>query len=46
MKLEDDAGHRLPHDGTTFGRLMVKGPFIVGSYFKGDGEYVTLEPRR
>jgi fatty-acyl-CoA synthase len=37
MKLEDDAGGRLPHDGTTFGRLKVKGPFIVGKYFKGDG---------
>jgi fatty-acyl-CoA synthase len=37
MKLVDDAGQRLPHDGATFGRLMVKGPFIVGSYFKGDG---------
>jgi len=37
MKLEDDANQRLPHDGTTFGRLMVKGPFIVGGYFKGDG---------
>ena len=37
MKLENDAGDRLPHDGTTFGRLLVKGPFIVESYFKGDG---------
>ena len=37
LKLEDDAGARLPHDGTTFGRLMVKGPFVVGEYFKGDG---------
>lgn len=37
MKLVDDAGLRLPHDGTTFGRLMVKGPFVVGQYFKGDG---------
>jgi fatty-acyl-CoA synthase len=40
MKLENDAGEELPHDGTTFGRLMVKGPFIVGSYFKGDGGQV------
>jgi fatty-acyl-CoA synthase len=40
MKLENDAGERLPHDGTTFGRLMVKGPFIVDSYFKGDGGQV------
>ncbi|MGZ3376839.1 MAG: long-chain-fatty-acid--CoA ligase [Phenylobacterium sp.] len=37
IKLEDDEGHRLPHDGTTFGRLMVKGPFVAGGYFKGDG---------
>ncbi|MBL8772940.1 MAG: long-chain-fatty-acid--CoA ligase [Phenylobacterium sp.] len=37
MKLEDDAGKRIAHDGATFGRLMVKGPFIVGSYFKGEG---------
>jgi fatty-acyl-CoA synthase len=37
MKLENDAGEELPHDGATFGRLMVKGPFVVGSYFKGDG---------
>ncbi|MFL5298427.1 MAG: long-chain-fatty-acid--CoA ligase [Phenylobacterium sp.] len=37
MKLTDDAGERLTHDGTTFGRLKVKGPFIVGSYFKGEG---------
>ena len=37
MKLENDAGERLPHDGTTFGRLMVKGPFIAGSYVKGEG---------
>ena len=37
MKLTDEDGHRLPHDGTTYGRLKVKGPFISGAYFKGDG---------
>ncbi len=37
MKLVDDADARLPHDGTTFGRLKVKGPFVVGEYFKADG---------
>ncbi|MDE2487091.1 MAG: long-chain-fatty-acid--CoA ligase [Alphaproteobacteria bacterium] len=37
MKLTDDAGARLPHDGTTFGRLKVKGPFVVREYFKGEG---------
>src|SRR4051812_25613891 len=37
MKLVDDAGQELPHDGTTFGRLLVAGPAVVGEYFKGDG---------
>ena len=37
LKLVDDNDAPLPHDGTTFGRLMVKGPFVVGQYFKGDG---------
>jgi fatty-acyl-CoA synthase len=37
MKLTDDEGRRLPHDGTTFGRLKVKGPYVVGEYFKGEG---------
>ncbi|MBI1405791.1 MAG: long-chain-fatty-acid--CoA ligase [Caulobacter sp.] len=37
MKLVDDDGKQLPHDGQTFGHLMVKGPFVVGEYFKGAG---------
>jgi fatty-acyl-CoA synthase len=37
LKLVNDAGERLPHDGTTFGRLMVKGPFVVRQYFKAEG---------
>jgi fatty-acyl-CoA synthase len=40
MKLVDDEGRRLPHDGTTFGRLLVKGPFIVDTYFKGEGGHI------
>ncbi len=40
MKIVDDAGVELPRDGKTFGRLMVRGPWIVGSYFKGDGGQV------
>ena len=34
MKIVDDDGNTLPHDGTTFGRLMVKGPWIIGEYYK------------
>jgi len=37
MCLKDDDGRELPRDGTSFGRLMVRGPWIVESYFKGDG---------
>jgi fatty-acyl-CoA synthase len=34
MKIVDDAGKKLPWDGKTFGRLMVRGPAITKSYFK------------
>ena len=37
LRLVDDQEKLLPHDGETFGRLKVKGPFVVGEYFKGDG---------
>ncbi|MCA3560820.1 MAG: long-chain-fatty-acid--CoA ligase [Aestuariivirga sp.] len=37
MKITDDEGNSLPHDGQTFGRLKVKGPAIAKSYFKGEG---------
>jgi fatty-acyl-CoA synthase len=43
MKLTDDEGRQLPHDGHTFGHLMVKGPFVVGAYFKGAGGSI-LDP--
>ncbi|HYM98980.1 MAG TPA: long-chain fatty acid--CoA ligase, partial [Aestuariivirgaceae bacterium] len=37
MKIADDEGRDLPHDGKTFGRLKVRGPAIAKSYYKGDG---------
>jgi fatty-acyl-CoA synthase len=37
LKLTDDEGAAQPHDGATFGRLKVRGPFVVGEYFKGEG---------
>ncbi len=36
LKLVDDAGQRLPHDGKTFGRLMIKGPTVASGYFGGE----------
>jgi fatty-acyl-CoA synthase len=43
LKLTDDEGRRQPHDGTTFGRLKIKGAFIVGEYFKGEGGEILDE---
>lgn len=43
LKLADDAGKRLPHDGATPGRLMIKGPTIVSAYFGGEGGEVLDE---
>ena len=49
MKLADDDGKELPHNGKAFGRLKVKGPWISDAYFKdgrtdafdGDGWFDT-----
>ncbi len=40
MKIVGDDGTELSRDGHAFGRLLVRGPWIVGSYFKGDGGQV------
>ncbi|MES2282811.1 MAG: 3-(methylthio)propionyl-CoA ligase [Pseudomonadota bacterium] len=37
LKIVDADGKELPWDGTTFGDLYVKGPWIVREYFKGEG---------
>jgi len=37
MKLTDDAGAALPHDGRTFGHLKVRGPYVASAYFGGEG---------
>jgi acyl-CoA synthetase (AMP-forming)/AMP-acid ligase II len=37
MKIVDGAGKELPWDGKTSGDLLVKGPWVVKEYFKGEG---------
>jgi fatty-acyl-CoA synthase len=37
MKIVDGEGKSLPHDGKAFGDLQVRGPWVVTSYFKGEG---------
>ncbi len=36
MRLTDDAGHDQPWDGTTFGRLKVRGPAVAAAYYNDD----------
>jgi fatty-acyl-CoA synthase len=55
MKIEDDAGRRMPWDGRSFGRLMVRGPSVARAYYKGGsilddegffdtGDVATIDP--
>jgi 3-(methylthio)propionyl---CoA ligase len=37
MKIVDDAGEELPWDGKSYGDLLVRGPWIIASYYKGEG---------
>jgi acyl-CoA synthetase (AMP-forming)/AMP-acid ligase II len=37
MKIVDGDGNAQPHDGKTYGDLLVKGPWVVANYYKGEG---------
>ncbi len=37
MKIVDDAGQELPWDGSTYGNLLVRGPWVVSQYYKAEG---------
>ncbi len=37
MKIVDPDGRDLPWDGKAFGDLLVRGPWVVREYFKGEG---------
>ena len=37
MKIVDGDGKELPWDGKAYGDLLVKGPWIISEYFKGEG---------
>jgi fatty-acyl-CoA synthase len=43
LKLVDDSGSRLPNDGATFGRLMIKGPTVARRYFRSDRDALDDE---
>ncbi len=41
MKVVDPEGNELPRDGKASGDLLVRGPWIVYQYFKGDGGHIV-----
>ena len=43
MKITDDLGAALPRDGTTSGRLKVRGPAVARAYFKESGSALDAE---
>jgi fatty-acyl-CoA synthase len=43
MKITDEAGRVLPHDGRTFGRLKVRGASIAKGYFKDGGAILDAD---
>ena len=36
-RIVGEDGNELPHDGKAFGDLQVRGPWVVTSYYKGEG---------
>ena len=55
MKIVDGSGQELPWDGKSYGDLLVKGPWIIRDYYKGDsdplvdgwfptGDVATIDP--
>lgn len=56
LKIVDESGNPLPHDGTTSGALLVRGPWTVERYFRSEtsaldadgwfdtGDIATLDP--
>jgi fatty-acyl-CoA synthase len=45
MKIVDDEGRELPHDGRAAGELLVRGPWIIGAYYNdAEASAEAVEP--
>ena len=44
MKIVNDAGEDQPWDGKSYGDLLVRGPWIIDSYYKGSGSPLVQGP--
>ncbi len=43
LKIVDDEGKELPHDGKAFGMVKVRGPWITRQYFRAEGGTIIDE---
>ncbi|WP_293865595.1 long-chain-fatty-acid--CoA ligase [uncultured Alsobacter sp.] len=41
LRIVDDQGNELPHDGTVAGDLQVRGPWVTAGYFRSEGGAVV-----
>jgi acyl-CoA synthetase (AMP-forming)/AMP-acid ligase II len=46
MKIVDDEGRLQPWDGKASGELLVRGPWIIADYFKGEGSGPLVRDER
>lgn len=43
VKIVDEIGEELPHDGVAFGELLIRGPWIAAEYYKDDRSSASFE---
>jgi fatty-acyl-CoA synthase len=43
VKIVDELGEDLPHDGEAFGELLIRGPWIAAEYYKDDRTSTSFE---
>jgi len=43
MKIVNEAGQEQPHDGKAYGDLLVKGPWVIANYYKGEGDPLVTD---
>lgn len=43
VKIVDETGEELPHDGEAFGELLIRGPWIAAEYYRDDRSPQSFE---
>lgn len=43
VKIVDEIGEELPHDGVAFGELLIRGPWIAAEYYKDPRTHQSFE---